>query len=267
MKHQQFFSQLWQQYLDITPQASAIHQLFVERGEPVINDHVALRTFSESPIALCQLLPELEKLGYRAYGKYRFENKKLDALSFMHCVDENAPRIFLSELKVRELSPEAQAIIEQLISQIPLDAVDDASVFWRGRLWQMPTQTQYESLLQESEYAAWLSVWGLRANHFTVSVNHLRQLQDLQAVNQLLKQQGFALNTAGGEIKGTPAVLLEQSSTLADRIEVCFGDGQKAQVPSCFYEFARRYEESPGQLFHGFIEGNADKIFESTHAR
>jgi len=267
MKHELFFSQLWQDYLSITPQAEAIQRLFQARGEQIVNDHVAFRTFSESPIALCQLLPELEKLGYRAYGKYRFEAKKLDALSFMHSSDSTAPRIFLSELKVRELSPEAQEIIEGFIAQIPLDAAADSSIFWRGRLWQMPTRAEYDQLLGESEYAAWLAIWGVRANHFTVSVNHLRSLPDLQAVNALLKANGFPLNASGGEIKGTPEVYLEQSSTLADRVQVTFGDGSSEQVPSCFYEFARRYEEQPGQLFHGFIEGNADKIFESTHSR
>jgi len=38
-------------------------------------------------------------------------------------------------------------------------------------------------------------------------------------------------------------------------------------IPSCFYEFALRHPLADGTLFDSFIEGNADKIFESTHAR
>lgn len=267
MNHHRFFTHLWQDYIAITPQAEAIQRLFVERGEQVVNDHVAFRTFADSPISLPRLQPLLEQLGYEAFGQYRFESKKLRARAYRHRVDAEAPKIFLSELEVDRLAPRVQAILHTLIAQIPHDAPHDASIFWHGRLWQMPTHAAYEALLTESEYAAWLSVLGLRANHFTVSVNRLDTLQDIAAVNRLLKDNGFAINAAGGEIKGSPELLLEQSSTLADRILVEFSDRVTRRVPSCFYEFAKRYEEAPGQLFEGFIEGNADRIFESTHSR
>ncbi|GGB98943.1 DUF1338 domain-containing protein [Marinobacterium zhoushanense] len=266
MNHHQFFDRLWHDYVDITPQAEAIQQLFVERGEQLINDHVAFRTLADSPVELKRLQPLLEQLGYRAYGQYRFESKKLHARAYMHEQDETAPKIFLSELEIDKLSDKVQAILHTYIAQIPRDAASSPDIFWRGRLWAMPTHEAYRALRDESEYAAWLSVLGLRANHFTVSVNHLETLPNLKAVNHLLKEKGYALNDVGGEIKGSPKLLLEQSSTLADRIAVTFAEGETHRVPSCFYEFALRYEESPGKLFQGFIEGNADKIFESTHS-
>ncbi|HEU4612134.1 MAG TPA: hypothetical protein VFS15_08655, partial [Kofleriaceae bacterium] len=74
------------------------------------------------------------------------------------------------------------------------------------------------------------------------------------------------LNEAGGTIKGTPAERLEQSSTRADSIELEFSDATM-RVPSCYYEFARRYPLPGGELFHGFVPASADKIFESTDAR
>ncbi|MBS98737.1 MAG: succinyldiaminopimelate aminotransferase [Oceanospirillaceae bacterium] len=267
MNHYQFFQQLWQDYVGITPQAEAIQRLFIERGETIVNDHVAFRTLAQSPISLERLQPLLEQLGYRAFGQYHFATKKLRARAFAHEVDATAPKIFLSELEFEQLSDKVQAIIHTLLAQVPEDAASDVSVFWSGRHWAIPTWEAYEALLKESEYAAWLSVLGLRANHFTVSVNHLETLPDLKAVNQLLKDHGYALNVQGGEIKGSPGLLLEQSSTLADHIAVEFGEGETHRVPSCYYEFALRYEESPGKLFAGFIEGNADKIFESTHSR
>lgn len=104
-------------------------------------------------------------------------------------------------------------------------------------------------------------------NHFTVSINALQKFTTIEAVNSLLKQHGFALNSVGGEIKGSPELKLQQSSTLADKVEFSFGDQQKAVIPSCFYEFALRHPLADGTLFDSFIEGNADKIFESTHAR
>jgi len=79
----------------------------------------------------------------------------------------------------------------------------------------------------------------------------------------LLKENGFLLNDAGGEIKGTPAELLEQSSTRAGILPVTFQEGI-FEIPSCYYEFARRYPDDSGKLYSGFIAKSADKIFEST---
>lgn len=80
-----------------------------------------------------------------------------------------------------------------------------------------------------------------------------------------MKQGDFILNSAGGEVKGSAEVLLEQSATMADRIEVNFKDVQKS-IPSCFYEFALRYPKADGELYSGFVAASADKIFESTNA-
>ena len=38
----------------------------------------------------------------------------------------------------------------------------------------------------------------------------------------------------------------------------------RLRVPSCYYEFARRYPLPSGELFQGFVPASADKIFEST---
>ena len=72
------------------------------------------------------------------------------------------------------------------------------------------------------------------------------------------------MNTVGGEIKGTPEKLLQQSSTLAEIIPMEFVEGT-FEVPACFYEFAIRYPDANGKLFSGFIAANANKIFDSTN--
>ncbi|KEA65014.1 hypothetical protein ADIMK_0716 [Marinobacterium lacunae] len=266
MTTDQFFTQLWNDYITITPQAEAVRQLFVEHGEEVINDHVAFRTFSNTPVDLSHLQPVIETLGYEAAGEYRFEQKKLNAKSFRHQTEESAPKIFISELQIHELSEPAQKILNGLTAQIPGNLTLDPSIFWHGRLWNMPTSAEYSLLREESEYAAWLSTIGIRVNHFTVSIEKLKCYNDIGAVNTLLASQGFPLNSVGGEIKGSPEMLLEQSSTMADKITLTFQDNKEETVPSCFYEFAKRYPDADGKLFQGFIEGNADKIFESTNA-
>jgi hypothetical protein len=81
------------------------------------------------------------------------------------------------------------------------------------------------------------------------------------SLNAWVRAQGVCLNTSGGEIKGTPLVGLEQSSTLADTVQVALADGP-ATLPSCYTEFAYRHGG-----FDGFVSGNADRIFESTDKR
>ena len=117
--------------------------------------------------------------------------------------------------------------------------------------------------MKESDYAGWVAAFGYRPNHFTVFINALKSFSDITELNTFLKGQGVQLNASGGEIKGTPQVFLEQSSTLANNIEVEFTDG-KLTVPACYYEFAKRYALPTGELYQGFVAASADKIFEST---
>ena len=131
-----------------------------------------------------------------------------------------------------------------------------------GRPWEV-SFGDYQMLQKESEYAAWTAAHGFKANHFTVFVNTLKTFKSIQELNQYLKESGFKLNEAGGEIKGSPQQLLEQSSTIADQEFVNFS-GETQKVPGCYYEFARRYPAKDGTLFQGFITESADKIFEST---
>ena len=230
----------------------------------MVNDHVAFRTFANSPIALEKLAPQLESMGYRAYGEFRFEEKHLLARCYQH---ENAsyPKVFLSELLIEELPPACQAIIERMIKAIPEDIVQSPEIFWAKCLWSIPTAQEYETLLEQSEYAAWLSTMGLQANHFTISINHLKRFTTIESVNQLLLDKDYPLNESGGVIKGSPEVFLEQSSTMADKRLFTFSDGEERTIATCFYEFARRHEMPNGILFDSFIEGNADKVFDSTH--
>ena len=121
-------------------------------------------------------------------------------------------------------------------------------------------------LLEESEYAAWMYIYGFRANHFTINVNALKDFDSLQELNTYLENKGWKLNASGGKIKGTPEQLLEQSSTLADLYSINFEEGT-IEIPSCYYEFALRYPLSNGELYQGFIASSADKIFESTDVK
>ncbi|QGG81144.1 DUF1338 family protein [Litorivicinus lipolyticus] len=262
----QFFQSLWAQFVPVTPQAEHIHALLSARGDHIHNDHVAFRTFANSPVDMAHLVPMLKRLGYRHHEDYDFSSKHLSASSFLHAEDPGAPKIFLSELHDDRLSAQNHARVRALVAQIPSDFVAGPEAFFGALPWSPPTFTDYQALADESEYAGWLAAWGLRANHFTVDVNRLSSLSSIQAVNAFLIDQGFSLNLSGGAIKGTPADLLEQSSTIADSATVSFADGAHT-VPSCFYEFALRHADASGNLYPGFVAANANKIFESTDRR
>ena len=245
---------LWEDYAGRNPQARAIHEGLVARGEVVVNDHIALRGFAGTRLGIEELAAPFVRAGWQFAGSYRFVEKKLDARHLAH-PEPGRPKIFISELRVGECSPRLRAAVTRMVGQM-------REPWTIGRPWEVEF-SEVEALRGESEYAAWVAAHGLRANHFTVLVNALRGFVGLAELNAWLVGRGVLLNGAGGTIKGSPVLGLEQSSTLADTVEVEFSDGVYA-VPGCYYEFARRHPGADGALFDGFIEGSADRIFEST---
>lgn len=263
MTKEEIFDRLWKIYTTQNPSVQKVHDLFVEEGETVVNDHIAFRTFNDPRVNVDVLAKPFIEAGYEEKNDYQFEAKKLYAKHFEHKTDPKAPRVFISQLKVEEFSDFLQDTVKSIIDQIPKDLLQSDELIFAGNVWGTPSYETYERLREESEYAAWLYVYGFCANHFTVSVNYLDKLDSIEKVNSFLKKNGFHINDSGGEIKGTPEQLLEQSSIKSEVIPVDFQEGS-FNIPGCYYEFARRYPDQDGQLYSGFIAKSADKIFEST---
>ena len=222
---------LWRDYVAMTPQAERIHAV--------------------AGLGIAALAAPFEANGWLVQpDHYRFDDKKLVARYWRH-PEPGLPKVFISELCAGELSAAARTIIDRLVGQLPPGFASRADLPWAGRPWQC-TRADYDALLVESEYAAWVAAFGLRVNHFTVDVNALTTFDGVAAVNTFLVANGFVLNASGGAIKGTPAERLEQSSTRADSIAVELG-GETARLPSCYYEFAKRYPLPDGTLFQGFV--------------
>jgi hypothetical protein len=265
---QTLLASLWSDYTANTVQAVQIHHLLKARGEVIINDHIALRSIADvgaqAGVGMHALARAFEREGYVIKDAYQFADKHLRAHYWQH-QDPKVPKVFISELIVDELSLTAQSIIAGLLEQLPANFATRTDLPWAGRPWQVSHAT-YLALLEESEYAAWVAAFGFRVNHFTVDANRLTTFTGLSPLNEFLQSHGFVLNAAGGIIKGTPTELLEQSSTMASAIDVTFSDGTH-QIPSCYYEFAKRYPLPSGELFQGFVPASADRIFESTNRR
>ncbi len=263
--YKSLFDALWSDYTQRNHAAQTIHDLFVAEGEDVINDHIAFRTFDHEKINVGVLSQAFINVGYRQMGEYHFEEKHLYARHFELPGNDFAPRVFISQLKTGDFSEFLQQKVTQLVDRIPTEITRKPELLISGNLWEeLPSYDVYNRLREESEYAAWLYLWGFTVNHFTVSVTHLKKLGSIEKTNEFLKTNGFMLNNSGGEIKGTPAELLEQSSTKANIIKMPFVEGL-FEVPVTYYEFARRYPDSDGKLYPGFIAKSADKIFESTN--
>lgn len=258
----QLLQAMWTDYCALNPQAKKIYNLLESRGEKLENDHIALRTFQHPKLGIKHLARQFVELGYEARGEYNFEQKKLYAQHFEHRTEAHRPKIFISELKVDQFSPLVQQTVDYILEQLSDEDLNRPDVSYMGRPWKLKHET-YLKLLKESEYAAWLASLGFRPNHFTINVNALKTFEGLEDLNAFLETEGFQLNSSGGKIKGSSEQFLEQSSTLAESISVHFEEGD-FEVPSCYYEFAKRYPLPDGNLYQGFVAQSADKIFEST---
>lgn len=265
----EFWSRCWRRYVPLCPDALTIHRLLLQtRGETrLVNDHVALRTFNLPGIDRRALGRRFEPYGYvRADTVLAFPEKNLLADYYLHPNDPTQPKVFISEFLVERAEPSLRTWIESVVSSATPAARNPHSL--QGFLepsWQPVAHADYRRFYAQSEYAAWTAAFGLQVNHFTVHVNHLLTLASLRALNEHLKTLGIALNSSGGEIKGSRAECLEQSSTIARPIPWTFSDGVYP-IAGCYYEFAQRHPDpATGQMYEGFVPANANHIFESTH--
>jgi hypothetical protein len=282
---------LMRRYSERVPDVQHIIRAMIDAGiiqspDEIENDHIAFRTMGVPNLGLASFEKIFSHYGYEKRDEFNFIEKKLTAFWYSPPAGENQnlPRIFVSELRVDELSDEAQRIIRtytDTITSDPVDALDldDASAvdrFLHQPLWQTPTLADYQTLLAESEYAAWVIYNRYYLNHFTISVHNLKPgYNTIDTFVAFLADRGFRLNSAGGTIKVSPDGGLRQASTVAQMIDAEFAGGDTFRIAGSYVEFAERRVLPEFQLLpadqitrahrrEGFETGNADKIFEST---
>jgi hypothetical protein len=279
---------LMSKYADRVPDVKKIikdliREDVIKNEDEISNDHIAFRTMGVSHLGIASLEKIFLHYGYTKKDHYSFEGKKLDAYWYAPPSPE-FPRIFISELRVKDLSETAQQIIYSYTNEVKSDPVDALNLndpvevgnFLHTSLWPIPTKTDYLTLLNESEYAAWVIYNRYYLNHYTISVHYLKDgFNTLQEFNDFLERNGIKLNDAGGKIKISPDGLLLQSSTVAQVIEASFAGEEKYTIAGSYVEFAERKvlpqfssipkeERKREHLREGFEANNADKIFEST---
>ena len=280
---------LMRRYQQRVPDVSAITQAMLHEGiiahaEDIENDHIAFRTMGVPQLGIQSFEKIFLHYGYQRREPYRFATKKLDAFWYSP-PEPQFPRIFVSELRVGDLSDEAQRIITAYTDEVRHDPVDDLDLddgtqvdnFLHRALWRLPSYADFQRLSAESEYAAWVIYNRYYLNHFTVSIHNLPEGYDsIAAFNVFLEKHGFKLNDAGGKIKTSPDGKLLQSSTIAEMIDATFAGGDTQRIAGSYVEFAERrpldqFAHMPkaqvtrAMRREGFEAGNADKIFESTY--
>ncbi|WP_439559169.1 DUF1338 domain-containing protein [Dyadobacter sp.] len=262
-----------------------VHTGIVNNVDEIENDHIAFRTMGVPQLGVRSFEKIFLHYGYEKRDHYFFEGKKLDAWWYSP-PRETDPRIFVSELRVGDLSEEVQRIIRSYTDEVtsdPADSLDldngaEVDAFLHKPLWRTPTVSDYQTLLKESEYAAWVIYNRYYLNHFTISVHNLPEGYNTVAdFNVFLEKNGIKLNTSGGKVKESPDGGLLQSSTVAEMLDAEFANGEKLRISGSYVEFAERkvlpaFKDIPAEQIQrkhrrdGFEAGNADKIFESTYS-
>ena len=265
--------------------AAMIQEGVINNAAEIENDHIAFRTIGVPFLGTQSLEKIFLYYGYERKDFFHFENKKLDAYWYAPPAPQY-PRIFLSELRVTDLSKQAKEIITSYTSEVKADPVDSLDLnngaaiteFLHSALWRKPLLQDYLALAKESEYAAWVIYNRYYLNHFTVSVHNLKEgYNTLPVFNEFLERNRFVLNDAGGKYKTSPDGLLLQSSTVAKMIDAEFANEEHHVISGSYVEFAERkilpsFIHLPLNAItrnhrrEGFEAGNADKIFESTYS-
>src|SRR5688572_22212 len=151
-------SGLMTRYKERVPDVSGIinamiKENIIQQAGDIENDHIAFRTMGVPQLGVQSLEKIFLHYGYEKRDYYHFPEKKLDAYWYAP-PSPQYPRIFISELRVNDLSPEIQQIITSYTNEVttdPVDALnlDDAGAvdqFLHSGLWRLPTWHDFETL-------------------------------------------------------------------------------------------------------------------------
>jgi hypothetical protein len=292
----ELFDRLWDRYRERVKYVQTYEKVIRQAGATFVNDHIAFRTFAsqQPPAGIASLSRIFEALGYRAAGSYHFDDKQLSAIHFQH-VNQQFPKLFISELRLWELPREARAIIERTVrSHRPaigsdvlagltnLDKENNLAEELMPKVvnefhelpWILPPREDVEKLNKFSQYAAWVLVHGYNVNHFTSLINShgVAGLDDIEKTIAALEKAGVPMKK---EIEGERGSKLRQTATEAVTIDVAVHDrGVPAKMPwtYAYFELAQRdtvVDLATGKKvrFEGFLGPQATNLFEMTRVK
>jgi hypothetical protein len=274
---------LMSRYKARVPDVALIVNAMMEKGliadaSEIQNDHIAFRTMGVKNLGIQSLEKIFLAYGYQKRDAYVFDKKKLDAFWYSP-PDPQYPRIFISELRVSDLSANVQKIIysyTDTLTEDPVNALtlrhgESVDTFLHSPLWRTPTWEDFKTVRSESEYGAWVLYNRYYLNHFTLSVHELPDaFNTIDKFNKFVESLGVVLNNSNGKVKTSKDGKLIQSSTVSKSIKATFphqdGSEHTHNISGSYVEFAERKILDDGDARRdGFDSGNADTIFESTY--
>jgi hypothetical protein len=292
----EMFDSLWDTYRRRVSYVQTYEKVIKQAGATFVNDHIAFRTFAtQQPLAGIATISRIfEALGYRAAGSYHFDDKQLSATHFQHA-NQQFPKLFISELRVWELSVESQNIIEKTVkshraaiggdtlaalANLDRDSKPAARLLpqivgqFHEQPWLPPARDDVEKLNKASQYAAWVLVHGYNVNHFTSLINShgVPALDDIEKTIAALEKAGVPMKK---EIEGERGSKLRQTATEAVTIDVQVHErGVPVMTPwtYAYFELAQRdsvVDPATGNKvrFEGFLGPQATNLFEMTRVR
>jgi Domain of unknown function (DUF1338) len=295
---QSLMEKLWEGYCKRVKYAQKYADMVKAEGGNVVNDHCAFRTFNThtggQPAGIRAIEVVLEALGYNKISPYSFPSKHLNSFHYQHPTNINFPKFFVTQLEVKELSENAQNLINEAVGNAPdllagearqllatlkqnkelisneADRLVETLVKFFSRPWEPAKRDSILQLNKESQFAAWTLLHGNSVNHFTAYINHqnIPAWGDIEQTMAVLSKAGIPIKP---EIEGLNGSKLRQSSTQAID-EDCpvveeTGDRTSLRWSYAYYELAERgYTEIDGQKvwFDGFLGEQATNLFEMT---
>lgn len=258
---------LWDEYVGRVIYARRYRDEILRRGGTVVNDHIAFRTLNIGmpegyPSGIAGIERAFLPLGYKPKGSYIFSDKHLTAKHYEHS-DPDLPRIFISQLEVRQLPEVVRVCINLGVGAMTEDSYDPENpraLFTRP--WLPPEEKAIKIISEVSQYAAWTLLHGNAVNHFTAYVNkqNVKEWPDIDTTVRGLIDLGIPMKD---KVEGEPGSILRQSATKPVIEKVPIREGI-VEWPYAYYEIAERGYTEDGKLFTGFLGSQATHLFEMT---
>jgi hypothetical protein len=285
---------LFEDLLERSPNGRAYTDDALSHGGSVYFDHGALRTVrwpenGDLPPGEAAFTRILRPLGFKLNGRYPLDKLGMTGRAYAHqdSPDEIA-QFFLSELHPERFSEQFQHAATNVLKSskdpvtplaasqlcelerdgmLPIEAAHQLlpviiSAFARQH--DIPTEADYETLLEESAEMAWIATEGNAFNHATDRVSDVFALSDSE------KAKGRPMKP---EVERSRSGRVFQTAYRADVVKREFrlrdGGTVVRDVPGSFYEFITRKKElnQDGRRWVTdlrFDAGNATSIFKMT---
>lgn len=292
------FDRLWERYRQRVSYVNVYESIIASHGATFFNDHIALRSLAlqQPGMGIFTTGRVFEALGYRPAECYSFEDKHLSAIYFQH-PHPQFPKLFISELRVSDLSAATQEAIATVTSASPsyprsrarqgaidggllaalrlcdsasepaqLQLLDELVNIFHELPWAPPDHRLVREVHSETQYGAWVLVHGNNVNHFTALINSqgVPALNDIGKTSRALADAGVPMKA---DIEGEAGSNLRQTATFAVNIP-CTMSRQGTEVemewPYAYFELAQRDPAPDGSRYEGFFSTQATNLFEMT---